>query len=403
MFAGTSPNVISPYKDLFAQSALAKAIAILYNSITASRIAHVTLTPRTSLSFQIFTPASISHLPSPLSPQLPGLWLTTATSMPIETTTQGPGSQLGAHFGLLLLADLDTILADIAAASSPIKEPLSHYLRISTPAKSFAQISQMSGISLIDIQSLASHLIFWRRARAVPPLNQRDTYIVSPNADMRNLVSASVAFSKSFPSLPSLPKILEMLSIGPRPFRTLIPHKDYKLLYLDVLAWLMRHGWVTQLRTFTWVQVPPWIANRVNRDLMANGDSHRLSMAEADAKEASASAADSHIPRLAISSPPSSTATAIRLPAEETTTPIIIPNPRLASSQQSRYLSAIAQYVRESQGEDMYTAWEKCVNYFDGKFAMESIGIVEGWKKKRTTELINSWEKVGVLLKCRHW
>ena len=165
----------------------------------------------------------------------------------------------------------------------------------------------------------------------------------------------------------------------------------------------MRHGWVTQLRTFTWVQVPPLIANRVNREILANGDSHGLNMAEADAKQPATSVVDSHIPRLAISSPPSSTATAIRLSAEETTTPIIIPNPRLASSQQSRYLSAIAQHVREIQGEDMYSAWEKCVNYFDGKFAMESIGIVEGWKKKRTTELINSWEKLGILLKCRHW
>ena len=147
-------------------------------------------------------------------------------------------------------------MADLSAASSPISGPLAHYLRSTTPTKSFLQISQSSGISLDDIHFLASHLIYWRRARAIPPLHQRDVYIVSPNADMRKLKSASTQYGKLFPALPTLPKMLSLLSSGNRPYSTFIPSPDHKSAYFDILAWLMRGGWVTQLRAFGWVRVP---------------------------------------------------------------------------------------------------------------------------------------------------
>ncbi len=114
----------------------------------------------------------------------------------------------------------------------------------------------MHNISLRRIQVLSRHLIYWRRARAIPPLHQRDTYIVSPNADLRELPTAAVAYAARFPSLPSLPKMLALLSGHPRAFSTLIPSKDHREAYLDILAWLMKGGWVTQLRVFAWVRVP---------------------------------------------------------------------------------------------------------------------------------------------------
>ena len=133
---------------------------------------------------------------------------------------------------------------------------MTHYIRSSTPTKSFAQISTMSNIPLPDIQFLASHLIYWRRARAIPPIHQRDTYIVSPNADLRRLSAAIPLYAATFPTLPSLPKMLSMLSGTPKAYASLIPSKDHKVAYFDILAWLLRGGWVTQLRTFAWVRVP---------------------------------------------------------------------------------------------------------------------------------------------------
>ena len=376
---------------------------MLYNCLTTSRIAHLNLTAATSLSLQIPIPVSISTLSSALSPQVPGLWLTTTTSMPVENDVQRSSSQLGAHFGLLLLADFHTILADVNAAVSPIAAPLSHYLRVSKPTKSFHQISQSSSIPLEHIQFLASHLIYWRRARAIPPLNQRDTYIVSPNADTRNLATAMASFAKAFPALPALPKILSMLSTTPRPFSSLIPSRDHKEAYLEILAWLMRGGWVTQLRTFAWIRVPTAILNKADINDISNTITNGTSSTELDDQNPFLDLGSPEVPKFAVSSPASSTSTTIHIPTNKSKRSLVIAKPSSPTSQQARYLAHISQEVRVVQGDESGKAWDKCVRYFDGSHAIESIGIIEGWKKKRTFELVTGWEELGILLKNRRW
>ncbi|EDN03586.1 predicted protein [Histoplasma mississippiense (nom. inval.)] len=156
---------------------------------------------------------------------------------------------------------------NIEESIGPLGARLAHYIRVSKPTKSFAQISALSGIPLSDIQVLASHLVYWRRARAVPPLSQRDTYIVSPNADMSKLAQAAEVYEAAFPTLPSLPKMLHALSDTPKPYSRLIPSRDHKDTYYAILAWLLRGGWVTQLRTFGWVRVDPEIKRAVDEAL----------------------------------------------------------------------------------------------------------------------------------------
>lgn len=387
---------------MISRSSLAKAMSTLYNNITASRIAHIDLSPAMSLSLQIPLPTSIPILPNALAPQLPGLWLTTANSLPTDDDVHGNGPQLGAHFTLLLLSDLHSIMADINATASPITGPLTHYIRVTTSTKSFLQISQFSGIPLTDIQFLASHLIYWRRARAIPPLHQRDVYIVSPNADMRNLATASQKFAKTFPALPPLPRILNMLSSTPRPYSTLIPSKDHKPTYMDILAWLMRGGWVTQLRTFAWVRVPAHIKEAVASETPINASRENKSSTEtsstSETDTSNTSSTTLHVPP---SSYPSSSSPS---PTSSThTTPSLIPNPRLASALPSRYLSAISTHILHTQGAESQSAWDKSVNYFDGRHAIETIPVREGWKRKRVAELVGEWEGAGVLIRGRHW
>ncbi|KAL9024054.1 MAG: hypothetical protein Q9196_006796 [Gyalolechia fulgens] len=340
---------------------------------------------------------------------MPGLWLTTATSLPADDDLSMTSSQLASQFTLLLLSDLSAILSEIHDTASPLSAPLAHYLSKSKPTKSFLQISQSSGIPLPDIQFLASHLIYWRKARAIPPLHQRDTYIVSPNADMSDLVSATAKYAKLFPALPSLPKILNLLST-PRAYSTLIPSKDHKEAFMGILAWLLRDGWVTQLRTFAWVRVPPHIKATVE----SQGHAERSldSSVEfpprrtGDDKEAKST--------LALPQPPSptssttSTHTTIPFRASQgvptaSLAPSLIQNPRQASGIASRCLSAIAMHVLETQGAEGQKAWNNCVRYFDGKHAIESIAVQEGWKRKRVADFIAGWEAEGLLLKGRHW
>ena len=410
------------YHDLIQASSLAKAMAIIFDCISTSRVAHVTLSPALSLSLQIPIPTSISTLPSPLSPQLPGLWLTTAASLPLDDDIPLSNTPMAAHFGLLLLSNPSTITADVKAIDSPLLVPLTHYLRISKPNKSFLQMSQISGIALTDIQYLASHLIQWRRARAIPPLNKRNTYIMSPNADMSKLASASSSFAKRFPTLPSLPKMLSMLSFTPRPFNTLIPSPDHKEAYLEILAYLFQGGWVTQLRSFVWVRVPTHIKRAVDQESQERHEAkgkeayHRVDKTDWSSLEEDLgdplSKSTSSLEAPAPPSPTPSTKskssahTAIPLNTDQSSPsdlPLIIPHPRQPSSINSRYLSAMSKHVLRIQGKDNQEAWDKCVKYFDGKHALDAIVINEGWKRRKVAELINAWEAEGLLVRGRHW
>ena len=409
------------YHEILSQSSLAKAIANLYNSITNLRIAHINLSSSLSLSLQIPIATSILTLPTPLSPQLPGLWLTTANSLPTDDETQTSGTQLGSHFTLLLLSDLHSILSDVNASTSPITDALTHYLRVSTPTKSFYQISQTSHIPLSHIQFLASHLIYWRRARAIPPLHQRDTYIVSPNADMRKLSSAASTFAKLFPALPSLPQILSTLSSRVRPYSSLIPSKDHKEAYMDILAWLMRGGWVTQLRTFAWVRVPSHIKAAVAKEDAANRSSRSPQESETEDSESVSGTNDSEYPSISYldvpqsdsslnkspsraRSPSSSTHTTLHIPQTKIHhLPSLIVNPSLASDLPSRHLSAISKHILDRQGAESHSAWTKCIKYFDGKHALETIPVREGWKRKKVKELVDGWVELGLLTRGRHW
>lgn len=260
------------YSELSSKSSLARAISTVYTSISNSRIASVTLTPEATMSLQAPPLTSTSYLPSATEKAYPGLWLTTADSLSATDDATGmdtsaPNQALAKHFALLLLTDESTVLKDIEESIGPLGARLAHYIRVSKPTKSFAQISALSGIPLSDIQVLASHLVYWRRARAVPPLSQRDTYIVSPNADMSKLAQAAEVYEAAFPTLPSLPKMLHALSDTPKPYSRLIPSRDHKDTYYAILAWLLRGGWVTQLRTFGWVRVDPEIKRAVDEAL----------------------------------------------------------------------------------------------------------------------------------------
>jgi len=113
---------------------------------------------------------------------------------------------LAKHFTLLFLEDVDGILKDIAAEATDSSTSLARFVEACKPTMSyvlpllpklgydinnvnrFLQISNSCGIPLHEIQVMARHLVHWRKARAIPPIHQRDIYVVSPNADMKKFV-----------------------------------------------------------------------------------------------------------------------------------------------------------------------------------------------------------------------
>jgi hypothetical protein len=252
------------WREIIETSPLAKSIAILFDAISNNKIAHIHFDATFNTSFQIPQPDSTPYLPSAMEPQMPGLWLTTSNVV-IEDVNDTPMTQ---HAALLLLEEPETLVKELEGGAKGDAGPLAFYIRNIIPTKSLQKISIKHNILAQDMEYIASHLVYWRRARLIAPLHPRDTYIVSPNADMSALQAAIPAYAARFPTLPSLPKMLNMLSGQPRQYRTFIPTNEHRDAFMDILAWLMRGGWVTQLRTFAWVRVTPEIKAQVAQDML---------------------------------------------------------------------------------------------------------------------------------------
>ncbi|ORY02375.1 nitrogen permease regulator of amino acid transport activity 3-domain-containing protein [Clohesyomyces aquaticus] len=254
------------WREIINSSPLAKSIAIMFDAISNDKIAHVHFDATFNTSFQIPQPDSTPYLPNALEPQMPGLWLTTSNVVIEEDSATAPMTQ---HSALLLLEDAETLVKELEtdAVSKGNATALAFYIRNIVPTKSLQKISIKHNILAQDMEYIASHLVYWRRARLIPPLHPRDTYVVSPNADIRNLAAAITAYASRFPTLPSLPKMLSMLSGNPRPYRFFIPTTEHREAFMEILAWLMRGGWVTQLRTFCWVRVTAEIKAEVALDM----------------------------------------------------------------------------------------------------------------------------------------
>lgn len=385
-------------------SSLANAIATVYDSISRSMIASVTLTPSVLISLQIPPVTSTSVLPSsndpPSARTRPGVWLTTATTDNLEEVASLDRSasvvSLAKHFTLLLLDDESKILADVSQSGGPLAAALAHYIRVSSPTKSFAKISALHSIPLLDIQRLATHLVDWRRARAIPPLHQRDIYIVSPNADMRKLSSAVKAYENAFPTLPSLPKMLQALSGTPRPYSSLIPSKDHKERYFMILAWLLREGWVTQLRTFALVRVDSSVKIAVKEQTRAE----RSEMGRSDQSDSMEASHDTITPlpsqqRPSIVSRVSSDVRSSTSSRTNTRMSSLILQPARASPTESKWLQYIGHHMHDLVSADMsedeivelQRYWPAFTRYLNCVEALEKIPVREGLKRKLVWDL----------------
>ncbi|RAH81468.1 hypothetical protein BO86DRAFT_410062 [Aspergillus japonicus CBS 114.51] len=449
------------YADLVHQSSLARAIYTVYTSISASKIASVTLSADVSISLQIPPLTSTPFLAGPTDKAYPGLWLTTADSVtPVDDPTAdenaAPHQVLAKHFALLLLDNEATILKDVEASGGALAPALAHYIRCSKPTKSFAQIAVTSGIPLSTIQMLASHLVYWRRARAIPPLHQRDTYVVSPNCDLSKLEVATAAYQAAFPTLPSLPKMLSAMSGTPRPYGSFIPSKDHKVTYFAILAWLLRGGWVTQLRAFARVKVSPEIKLAVEAAIRREEVDKYLSKSvvkseaenidDDDASSSSSSSLDSQdsgeeTPMPGRHKPGKKLDLSYSLLDRKTSlrTSSLLLFPHRASPLESRWLDEIMSRFPErdgpSTGRDGVNSdgpdadldlvelhpslkkyWPRFIKYFNGYDALEKIPVRENLKRKLVWQLLTRLGLVTgqqssveldpreqVLVSVRHW
>lgn len=308
----TSQQSMTDY--LAAKSSLCKLMAQCYEAVSTSRIANLSINNRLR-SFQIPIKLEFHSLPEITVPYIPGLYLSSTVNLlgntglvSIGETTRYRSSNLmnlmlGGSIGgddldkddndddlddeektnaedviylsLLLLDDPEAIIRDIRAEST---SELAKFVRMIRPTESLLKItnsvklqSEKSALSTSEVILFALHLIYWRRARVISPLNTRSIYIVSPMAPITANFHRDIGkFKKEFPTVPSLPQMLKLLSTRsrkPKQFASIIPSRDHKETYLSALAWLMRYGYVTQLHTYLWLKVSRKVKMKVEEDM----------------------------------------------------------------------------------------------------------------------------------------
>jgi nitrogen permease regulator 3-like protein len=265
------------WRHILETSSLAASMQDIYEAVCANKIVALQLdTPEGTVahSVQIPVPFHLPDLPGTDDVQaegLRGLWITTANNFAdTDVGTVDDPTFLDKTFGLLLLHNEKKIITELQTDPEDSPNAMVEFVRLSKPTLSFHNIGQGPSLSPTQVRKYAQHFIYWRRAIAVPPLHARDVYIMSPNSKTSSLPKASQAWARAFPLAPPLPNFLAELSAAPRPYKFFAPSKNHRPQYLQMLAWLMRGGWVTQLCTFAYVVVWPEIQYEVEYQIEAD-------------------------------------------------------------------------------------------------------------------------------------
>lgn len=315
------------------------------------------------------------------------------------------------HSSLLLLEDKDVLLRELV---HPEASPLAYFIREHTPTKSLAKQAGKLGMSINSILYLARHLIKWRKARAIPPLHPRNSYIVAPNAPLDKLEEYIPKYATRFSALPSLPQLLKILSGKPIKYGMLIPSRDHRGPYMDILAYLVRYKFVEQLTTFGWLQASLGLMKKAGPKPEVNENRRPMSvisllspqMRPVDDDSASISSERTAIP-LSVADAPRrqneldknlNKATSNQEDNSSQSRHIII-NPVNPSVEDEQRI----EFIRESVDDDeLHDRLPSLLCYFDGEHAFEEIAAKEGLKRSKVESWLEVLQKDGFLLTYRH-
>ncbi|KAK5130213.1 hypothetical protein LTR08_002298 [Meristemomyces frigidus] len=314
---------------------------------------------------------------------------------PARSTTYGSHGELSPHSGLLLLEDKDVLFR---ALSHPEASPMAYFIREHTPTKSLQKLSTSLNLPINDLMYLAQHLMKWRKAKGIAPLHPRNIYTTLPGAPTDKVPVLMQVYGRKFAALPSLPQMLKLLSGKPIQYGLLIPSKDHRTSYMEILAFLVRHGLVAQLKTYGWLRAQPLRDTRAEHITVerpkypASGVSllsPQLRPVEDD--EASVSSERTAVPVLTTrSAEPTSDDTGLRHG--------VVRDPLLATDGEAVVLAHIQGSVVGSELQERHS---RLLLYLDGEHAFEDIAAEENLKRAAVEEWLGTLSRSGHLLTFR--
>ena len=322
-------------------------------------------------------------------------------------------TELDSNAAILLLEGKDKLLRELG---HPDASPLAYFIREHTPIKSLQKHVARLGMPLDNILFLAQHLIKWRKARAIAPLNPRNVYIVGQEAPFDKLSYHIAEYSQLFSALPSLPQMLRVLSGRTIKYGMLIPSRDHREPYMDILAYLVRNRFVEQLKTSGWLQAPPTAPNKPSEHLIEpNKNKRPLSVASLlspqlrpvnDDDNASVSSERTAIP-LSIGEAiqgrddgqPQKNNGIQRSAGDGKQDSRLVADPLNPSVEDALCLQHIKGSVDDAELSHYLPG---LFHYFDGEAVFEDIAAREGLKRSKLEAWLDLLQDAGFLLTFRH-
>ncbi|KAG0035109.1 Nitrogen permease regulator-like 3 [Podila clonocystis] len=302
---GKLPKKYQFHNQVLSTSSLARAVRLIYDGISVDKVCHVVLNDSIDISLQIPHLAPLPRASSNIHRQLQNA---SHNDSPTANTNGTNGSQSGQgnynssytngaiqalmtpmvtqywgvggmgymmddfemgyayeyenfpvlfpYHTLLLLEDPEEILKDIPLDANPTLVKL---VQILVPYQCLDELQYILDCSMAQIYRLASHLIYWRKAKLIDQIRISNVYVVAPQAGINEFLVTE--FSQHFPTL-SLPTVLHELST-PKAYKAHIPgagkDKEVQTLYLEMLTYLLRKDLVVQLHTYILILVPEHI------------------------------------------------------------------------------------------------------------------------------------------------
>ena len=319
-------------------------------------------------------------------------------------TNDGEGEQeLDRHSGLLLLGDKDILLGELAHPETSL---LVKFIRGHTPTKSLQKLAMKLSSPVNNVLYIAHHLIKWKKARAIFPLHPRNIYIPGPDAPLAQLNDHIADYARTFSALPSLLQVLEVLSKKPVRYVMLIPSREHREPYMRILAYLVQHKFVEQLKTSGWLQAPA-SPRKVVTEATVNKNKRPLSVASllspqlrpVDDDAASVSSERTAIPVSVADVAKAPVDSAANDASNESEAFTIIRDPVNPCAVDAAHLEHIRLSIADAELRDRLASLYR---YFNGEAVLEEIAALEGLKRSKLDTWLEQLQEDGFLVTFRH-
>jgi hypothetical protein len=153
---------------------------------------------------------------------------------------------------------------------------------------SFEDLQQEMDCSLLQMFKMASHLVYWKKAKIIDPISVNNVYVISPDydslekyvdqdgvrvdsiiltPDVTSLEATISDFQAIFPIF-NLASFLSKLSQAPRRLASLLPSKseDSRTLFFEIITFLLRRNCIVQFHTYLYMLIPQYIKYGITRD-----------------------------------------------------------------------------------------------------------------------------------------